>query len=195
MRRHMLALLVIPVVGIACGGAENGKPVIHSMVPLSGPPGTVITLGGMSLVHVERVTVGGIPARFAERGSTEVIVAVPMRARSGVVALTTDHGATRTDLSFSVKGRPLPGAENESPAELPVIVGVAPLSARPGMIVEARGQRLDGVRSVRIGGVTAPFAANGTTLSVVVPPRARSGTLVVVTSHGTVAEPGFTVVR
>ncbi len=198
MRRVWVLLAAVALLA-GCGrgsGGAGAAPVIMSMGPIDGPAGTVVTLSGAHLDGTRAVGFGGTPARFSEDSGAQVRAEVPAGARSGPITLSTAHGRTTTSVHFTVSGAPLPNAGRFLPAQLPSVSGVYPLEGQPGTIVHLDGENLTAVSAVEFGGVRAPFATEGKSLlRTVVPPRARSGELLVVTRHGATDAATFTVQR
>ena len=53
------------------------KPLITSVSPSSGPPGTIVTISGSNLGNITSVTFGGRPAPISSVSSTSIVVTVP----------------------------------------------------------------------------------------------------------------------
>jgi large repetitive protein len=167
------------------GCGSSGPPSIAILAPGTGPIGTVVTLQGSGLRGTNSVTFGGKRALFRQVSDGEVLAAVPFRAVSGVVGLTTSHGSTETSVRFVVTGTPLPGNGRIPPGLAPTVSTFYPVKGPPGEIVDIRGSSFHRVRSVRFGSADALFRiVDDGDLRAVVPPRARTGPISLVSDRG-----------
>jgi len=107
-------------------------PVVDGFVPPSGPPGTVIIIGGRNLFGTTAVSLGGaalVLTRVDERG-TAVEATVPAGATSGLLAVTTSTGSTDTSAL---------AAPTFVVSAAPRIDDVFPSSGDPGTLVTIFG--------------------------------------------------------
>ena len=82
-------------------------PVISSFTPESGPPGTVVTITGVSLTGATMVTFGGIRATaFNVDSDRQIVATVPPTAKTGPIGVTTPGGSAASATNFTVNGTP-----------------------------------------------------------------------------------------
>lgn len=184
------------VAGCGVGDIEEGTsldeydtgPVIRSITPDTGPPGTPVTILGVAFSpHPDsnRVTFGGVPANVDAASDTLIIAEVPDSASTGPVEVTA-RGMTAIGPEFTLE------------AAMPVITGLMPDSGTVGTAVTIRGLNFDPAPSgntIRFNGVDASVnQASDTLLQTEVPSGATTGP-VEVTAGGLTAEgPVFTVI-
>jgi len=78
-------------------------PQITSFTPASGPPGTVVTITGVSLSQMKTVTFGGVKATsFLVVNDSTVKATVPSGAVTGKIAITTAGGRATSTTPFTV---------------------------------------------------------------------------------------------
>jgi len=78
-------------------------PVITSLTPTSGPPGTLVTITGNSLTGATSVTFGGVKATtFTVNSYTQITATVPTGAKTGKINVTTPGGTATSSATFTV---------------------------------------------------------------------------------------------
>ena len=164
---------------------------LFSMLPVSGPVGTRVTLRGAGLFSVTSVTFGGVPATLPEPlGDSERVVTVPAAAQDGPIIVALPDGTSASAPGeFRVQGRRL-GA--------PVIQAYEPKSGPAGTSLEVDGDHFATASEVTIGGSEASFHTwSDTRMTVWVPLKApHSGSLRVTSAWGSGTHPTpFTLVR
>ncbi len=86
-------------------------PVVDSVSPPEGPPGTPVTIKGANFGDSQGtsyVTFNGVRAtQYVSWSDTEIVVIVPEGAKSGPVQVTTSTGGSNTDKDFIVDAKPL----------------------------------------------------------------------------------------
>ena len=87
---------------VLTAGLPKPLPVIAGFRPVSGPPGTVVTLFGEYFISSSAVNFNGIPAGFRTMSSGAVVTVVPAGATSGTISLTTAAGTALSRQSFTV---------------------------------------------------------------------------------------------
>jgi hypothetical protein len=164
-------------------------PVLESITPQSVVPGTLALLRGHDLgtpMADVRVTFGGAPALRVLALSEIVVALVPEDAASGPVIVTVD-GRSSNALDASVGALPAP-----------VVTALVPAAASPGSLVRIEGTDLHVIEeslSVVVGGVRAAiFSISEGALTVVVPPTASDGDVVVTVGGRSSAGVAFDVV-
>ena len=146
------------------------QPVITSFGPTFGPVGTKVTLVGVNLGTVTRVTFNGIQAAFTIKSAASLEATVPAGATTGKIRVTNPDGSsdssgnfvvgTTADLRLSfgaspnpavafgpvtftlflVNNGPIPAADTRIEVELPS--GLAFLEASSAYPFEVSGQRV-----------------------------------------------------
>ncbi len=154
-------------------------PRVESFTPISGNPGTLVTLTGANfgtgipggLGTVTTVLFNGAPARFQIVGINQLVTIVPPDATSGPITVANDAGTLTTLLRF------------EMPA---LIYGFTPAAAQPGDTINIRGLNLANAIKVEFGLISAPFtAASPTNITVWMPTNAVNGRVQITTPAGT----------
>src|SRR5688572_20295123 len=84
---------------------------LHRMTPVSGPPGTTVTLVGENFGTVSQAQLNGVAATVTRMTSTEVQFTVPAGARSGFVAVQMDGAWLMNPVPFTIT-RPIQGRFN-----------------------------------------------------------------------------------
>lgn len=150
-------------------------PRIDSFAPLSGLPGTSITLNGASFDGATQVTLAGLTLTGLQIiNSGQIRVNAPNLIVTGTFQVTTPGGVAVSTSSFSVVG------------PQPTITGFTPNLGPVGTQVTISGLNLVSATSVSFGGVSAPFAVSGANLIAQVPTGAPTGYIRVTTPSGTV---------
>jgi hypothetical protein len=91
--------------GTATGPDFSVLPLITSLSPTSGPPGSKVFVNGKALARTTAVTLNGAPAKFKVVSGNQLKVWVEQGATSGKIAVTTDGGTAQSAGTFTV----LPG--------------------------------------------------------------------------------------
>lgn len=158
-----------------CRGNDSPPaPVITGFTPMSGIPGTTVTLSGSNFTGATTVTFNGVPAVFNVGSDTEITATVPMAATTGVIRVTTPGGTATSSMPFTVQ--PLS----------PVITGFTPMSGRPGTTVTLSGSNFTGAMTVTFNGVPPVFSVGSDTeIAATVPMAATTGVVRVTTPGGT----------
>ncbi len=114
------------------------KPVINSMVPLSGKPNTNITIGGTDLDLVDEVIfTGGLKGTIVTKTATQIVFTIPVGAKTGKISLKAVNGTLieSTD-SFEVL------------TNLPNISGFTQPRGEPGKILTINGTNLSLIKEL-----------------------------------------------
>jgi hypothetical protein len=77
-------------------------PVINSFDPVSGPAGTVVTIGGSNFTGATNVAFNGVAATFSNVTDTSISATVPAGALSGPISVSTPAGLATSTNSFLV---------------------------------------------------------------------------------------------
>jgi IPT/TIG domain-containing protein len=89
--------------GMSLSTRSSEPPRINSFSPVSGRPGTAVTILGANFVAVTSVTFDRLPAEFQVKSAGEIVATVPEGATgSGPIAVTTATGTGTSRTEFSV---------------------------------------------------------------------------------------------
>jgi len=151
------------------------EPTITKFTPLSGPPGTVVTITGTHLDGVTEVSFHGKAGTnlcsFAGRNacsSTGIVVEVPTGATTGDIKVITPGGDATSATEFTYTGA--------------TITGFTPSSGPPGTVVTITGTHLNGAIAVAFNGIEGNLTSDTSTkITVKVPTGATTGYIEVAT--------------
>ena len=171
------------------GGSAAGStvftvlPSVTSIVPTSGPVGTIVTITGAGFTGVTAVTFHGIGAAFTVKSTTTITATVPAGATTGGILVTTPGGVANSSAYFNVV------------PPMPAITTFSPASGKIGTLVTIAGTNFNGTTAVKFNGVAASFTVvSPTKITVTVPEHASTGPISVKTDNGTTASASaFTV--
>ncbi len=158
-------------------------PVITGFSPLSGTPGTVVTITGTELTGTTAVTVNGVAASFTVNSATQITATVPVGATTGPVAITTPGGTVTSTTNFIV-------------VPVPTLTSFTPTTGTVGTAVVLTGTEFTGTTAVSFNGTAASFTVNSATqITATVPTGATTGTIAITTPNGVVTSTAsFTVI-
>jgi hypothetical protein len=177
------------------GSASNGLPFtvtpppsITSLVPATGPVGTVVNVNGANFgptvgTRTSSVAFNGVVARTNSWSNTQIVVPVPAGATTGNVVVNIS-GVASNGVNFTVTTGPSISSLNPTTGPVGTSVTITGLSFGVSQ----------GTSTVTFNGVTAsPTAWSDTSITVPVPTGATTGNVVV--TVGGVASNGvsFTV--
>lgn len=138
------------------------EPVITAINPLSGKPNTNVTITGTDLDLVADVIfTGPISGTIATQTATELVVTIPVGAKTGVITLKTING---TDVESTQSLEVL--------SNLPDITGYQEAKATPGQILTILGTNLSLIKELVFPGnlyATAYGTKTDTKVEVYVP--------------------------
>jgi large repetitive protein len=150
-------------------------PIVISMQPGQGEPGTSVTILGSNFVSVTAVYFNGLTAPFNHFNHETILATVPTNATSGPITVQTPQGTSTSGSSFTVL-----------PPQSPLIESFSPTSGPVGTPVIIQGPNVGKAQTVRFGGVAASFISLGSDrLSASVPEGATSGLITLVAPKGT----------
>lgn len=148
------------------------SPVVTSVSPNSGKPGSSVQIRGNNLTGVTSVTFNGASATYT-LFSGIIFATIPQAATTGPISVTTSGGTFTTTESFTVlQGEP------------PVINAFSPAEGSPGTSVQITGNNLAGATSVKFGDASAAFSFFGNALVATVPTNAVTSQITVTTPAG-----------
>jgi IPT/TIG domain len=153
-------------------GAPLPVPTVTNFNPLTGGPGTSVTITGTNFTGATGVSFGGVAATtFTVNSATQVTATVPAGAGSGKIRVTSPVGYGETATDFMV------------PLVSPTVTSFNPVSGSAGSSVTITGTNFLSVTGVRFGGVAATtFTANSVTqITATVPTGAVTGKIRVTT--------------
>jgi hypothetical protein len=116
-------------------------PSIASFDPISGPPGTTVTLTGSGFSGATEVSFGASPAAgFSVDSDTQITATVPVGAKTAPISVTTPAGTGKSDTNFKVTV---------------VVSSFSPTSGPVGTVVTVIGVGFTDASSVSFGTVAA----------------------------------------
>ena len=144
-------------------------PVISSLEPTSGPPGTTVTLTGSGFEtqqSANTLSLAGVAVTPLSWNDNRITFVVPAGAATGPVVVVVNGGAS-VGVTFSVTGPP-------------AITILSPSTGQPGSLVTIAGTNLSSTGTVTFAGVTASVKSwTPTAIVASVPQAAVSGNVVV----------------
>lgn len=150
-------------------------PTIDSFSPLTGIPGTAVTLIGKNFDATSQVLLGGVPLPdFQVVSGTQLRVAAPTNIISAKLQVTTPGGTATSGSAFTVLG------------PQPIFDGFSPSLGPVGTLVTLSGQNLTSATSVKFGTVSASFQVSGANLIATVPAGAVTAPISITTPYGSV---------
>ena len=150
-------------------------PTIDSFSPLTGIPGTSVTLTGKNFDAASQVLLGVVPLPdFQVLSSTQIKVSAPTNIVSAKFQVTTPGGTATSGSAFNVLG------------PQPTLDGFLPTLGPIGALVTLSGQNLTSATSVKFGTVSASFQVSGANLIATVPAGAVTAPISVTTPYGSV---------
>jgi hypothetical protein len=171
---------------VAVTPAEAATPVISGFSPLSGAPGTVVSVTGNGftggVAGVSAVSFNNVATTFNVSNDQHLTATVPVGATTGRIRVTTSDGVGMSLTDFVVLASP-------------TISSFSPSSGAPGTAVTINGTNFIGVNGVRFNGTSATFNfVSNTQVMSSVPAGATTGKITVTTASGTATSgPNFTV--
>ena len=154
------------------------KPEFASFSENPAAAGSDIVISGTNLDLVKSVTFGGNLTVEVESAETEITVAVPTTAETGVVKLNLANG-TSVDCESLTVNKPTACFITELPGSDVEIHG--------GQVLVVPVENEDKLESVEVNGESVKFMLNGKSLYVCLPDMAGKGTVVrLISSNGAV---------
>ena len=155
------------------------KPAFASYSENPAAAGSNIVIGGTDLDLVRSVTFGGNLTVEVEATETEIIVAVPTTAETGVVKLNLANG-TSIDCEPLTVNKPTACFITELPSAETEIYG--------GTVLVVPVENEDKLESVEVNGESVKFLLNGKTLYISLPDMAGKGTVLKLNSSNGAVE-------
>lgn len=163
----------LPFVGFPLQAADlaSSRPVVSNFSPLSGAPGTSVTINGSNFSNVREVRFNNAIAIFTSVSATRVVATVPLDATTGPVSVITALG-TGTSLSYFQVA--------------PRIANFFPTNGSPGTLVTLEGANFGGATAVQFNNKNAAsFSVTAENqIHATVPAGASSGPINVITPVG-----------
>jgi hypothetical protein len=165
---------------LGSGGSQTNFAVIPTLTaisPVSGSPGTSVTLTGTGLVGTQKIVFGSGPAaNFYINSANQAQVTVPLGSTSGPITVTSSTGLTAASPAFTY---------SDGGVKAPVLTSFTPAQGLTGSNVTLAGSGFTGVSSVQIGGANSYFTVTSdTAMTVQVPAAAASGVIQLVSVLG-----------
>jgi hypothetical protein len=166
---------------LSASSVATAKPALTMAANLVQAVGDVVTLNGANIGSATAVTIGSTTAAFTVVDSNSITVTVPAGVVSGSAISLTNAAGTTTSTKFVYLA--------------PTVASVT-ASAKVGDTITISGTNLAKLTSIVFGGNKAAKAVTNTATSVtvVVPTGALTGTIKLVNGGGTVNTSSFTVV-
>jgi len=151
----------------------QARPVISSLNPTSGPPGTFVTILGVNFGPEYRVEYNGVPLTPQKVTPTEIVVQLPMNAVQGRFTLRGPvHQVASAQVFWVIQT-----------VAAPVIVSIDPVVGPPGTTVTINGNNFSNKgheNTVLLSGVPLSVrSATTTRIQAVVPVGAQTGNIAV----------------
>jgi uncharacterized repeat protein (TIGR03803 family) len=154
---------------------SGSLPTFASLVLNAGPVGQSVQVLGQGFTGTTSVTFGSATATsFSVVSDTYLTAVVPGQATTGPVTITRPSGTLTSNRQFLVT---------------PVISSISPTNGPIGTVVTITGTGLLGATQVTFGGVKATnfTVVSSTEITATVPSGAKTGSIAVTTSGGTVS--------
>jgi len=190
--------------GLGSGGSTAKfyvTPQVLSITPVTGAPGTVVTLTGYGLAGTQEVLFGtnaAVPASFVVSSANQVQATVPLGSTSGSVTVTEPAPPVAPATSATTTASLAGFVYTAGSYTVPVFNAFTPAQAATGTDVTVTGTGMSSVSGVTIGGVSCYFTlVDDTTLTVQVPAAAVTGPIAlasVLTTSPVVLQPAATFV-
>ena len=166
---------------LSASSVATAKPALTMSANLVKAVGDVVTLNGANIGSATAVTIGSTTAAFTVLDSASISVTVPAGVVSGTAISVTNAGGTVTSTKLVYLA--------------PTVASVTQ-SAKVGDTITISGTNLAKLTSIVFGGNKAAKAVtnSATSVTVVVPTGALTGTIKLVNGGGTVNTGSFTVV-
>jgi hypothetical protein len=152
------------------GAESSSAPTIASFSPMSGLPGTRVTISGANFSVADLVELSVLfnvtEAELASVSATSIVAIVPLGATTGALQVTTPAGTATSASPFTVT----------TPA--PAISSFSSLSGRPGDLVRITGTGFAEIDTVKFNGVQTSFTRDSdtyTSITARVPKGATTG--------------------
>jgi uncharacterized repeat protein (TIGR01451 family) len=158
--------------GCICGsGFTRGAPVITEVSPISGAPGTSVSLKGSGLTQILEVQFGMAPALFTTVSANQIFATVPLEAMTGPIAVIAAGGVSVTKNEFLVPPR---------------ITALTPDNGPVGATIVIEGANFQNASAVLFNGTNAASfgVSSPTQIHATVQTGASSGPVTVVTPAG-----------
>lgn len=176
MTRRLPYLALVTAILIFAQGAEaqyKARPVISSLSPASGPPGTVVTINGQNFGPEYSVEYNGVLLKPKSVSATKIVVQLPGNAVQGRFTLRGPvHQVVSPQVFWVVQAK-----------AMPVITSVEPRSGPPGTVVTIMGNNFSNKgheNTTTLSGATlAVRSASTTRIQAVIPVGAKTGNITV----------------
>jgi hypothetical protein len=149
---------------------------VTSFTPLSGPPGTLVTVTGSGFTAgtgVSSVTFNGVGTTYNVADDQHLTATVPIGATTGKIVVTASGGTGTSTSNFVVPTNP-------------TISGFSPSTGPPGTLVTITGSGFTGVKEVRFNATSTTFNfLSDAQVATTVPSGATTGKITLTTTSGT----------
>ena len=174
MIRRLPILALVAAMFFAAQAADaqyKARPVISSLSPASGPPGTVVTINGQNFGSEYSVEYNGVPLKPKSVSATQIVVQLPSNAVQGRFTLRGKvHQVVSPQVFWVVQAK-----------NAPVISSISPVTGPPGTVVTITGNNFSNKaheNTVTINGAAlAVRSASPSRIQAVIPVGAADGNL------------------
>ena len=148
--KGMTVVLAALLAGLSASAQERTKtyvirPVIDSISPERGGPGTKVTLTGRAFSPAYTVWIGSVQLKPVELTESRMVLEIPAGARTGRITLKGD--------AFAVESRSVFWVAEDTNA--PIITSISPTRGAPGTSVHLTGKNFSALiheNQVTLGG-------------------------------------------
>lgn len=153
-------------------------PSISSISPTNGAPGTTVHVVGTALTGASTVTFGAATGgAVTVQSDTALDAIVPVGASTAKIVVNNPGGSATSSATFTIQSSP-------------AIASFSPAAAVQGATVTITGTGLLGVSSASVNGTPATVtSATATSVKLVIPAGATSGTITVTNAAGSATTP------
>ncbi len=89
-------------------------PVITTIIPSSGPIGTLVTITGVNLGNPTAFLIGGTTALVVADSGTKLVGLIMPGAITGSISITTGSGNVVSNSSFTITPTPYPNGQQDN---------------------------------------------------------------------------------
>jgi hypothetical protein len=125
-----LAVAVCALAGGPASASAQAIPLIESIDPTSGPPGTQVTVVGRNFDAQTQVFLGNVPLEIVSRSPARWVVRIPQGAQTAQLYVRNATGPSTVNPTFRIT----------APPAAPVVERLEPPSGPPGTELAIRGQ-------------------------------------------------------
>jgi IPT/TIG domain len=177
MTRRLPMVVLATVIMLSFSGETvaqyKARPVVDSLNPSSGSPGTQVTISGKNFGPEYKIYYNGVELKPVAVSTTQIVVKIPANAVQGRFTLRGPiHQVVSPQVFWVVQS-----------SVAPIVTSITPSYGPPGTVVAIVGKHFSAKaheNAVTVGGVPLQVrAANATRIDAVVPLNAKTGNITV----------------